>query len=133
MKFRSGFIKKGLTFSTDGSCKSTVMQVFMRAAFGMSEIPELRVRQGFLEEFFPWPRRITWYLYLSLMVILALLGFYSECLDYPLMTTLANGKKVETPFPLCECIYVHLRGSFAQSFVVAKTIKLCLMYYAYMS
>ena len=83
------------------------MQIFMRAAFGISEIPELRVRQGFLEDFFPWPRRITWYLYLSLLVILPILGCYSECLDYPLMTTLAYGKKVETYFPLCELIYVH--------------------------
>merc|ERR1712210_133524 len=66
------------------------MQIFVRAYFGMSEIPELRARQGNLEAIFPWSKRITWYLYLSLLFILIMLGSYRECLEYPLIGTLAN-------------------------------------------
>ena len=68
------------------------MQIFMRAAFGMSEIPELRVQQSFLEDFFPWSRRVTWYLYFSLLVTLIILGSLKDCLDYPWFAMLANGK-----------------------------------------
>ena len=73
------------------------MQIFIRAAFGISEIPEVRgealeaEEEGFLESF-PWSKRVTGYIYCGLLLLVPILGSYCECPQFPWVETFATGK-----------------------------------------
>ena len=59
----------------------------------MSEIPELRAQQGFLDHFFPWwSKRVNWYLYFSLLILSPILGWNYECREFPLFGVALIGK-----------------------------------------